>query len=362
VGIAVTTPAHGSSQLEPRGRLVAFVFLIEVGCASFAHRDESSARTTPGPGPQRKDLGGKVQLEPARPRGESASEPGDRASVAKVESRPEASGVPALAAMLILGGLAGRLWFEHRRRQAAEVEARSHLATMAHLDRIGSIGELTASLTHELHQPLGAILRNSEAAALLLASGNPNLEELREIVEDIRKEDKRATEIIRRMRALLRKEDLREEQVDLNEVARETVELISPEAASRGVRVDVEVQSGSATVAGDRVHLQQALLNLVLNAMDAMRDTPSEHRRLVVAVAATNGRADVSVRDFGSGIPAADMQQMFEPFYTTKKDGLGVGLSIVRSIIEAHNGSIGAENNADRGATVRFALPLHYHG
>src|SRR4029453_17211513 len=147
-----------------------------------------------------------------------------------------------------------------------------------------------------------AILRNSEAAALLLASGNPNLEELREIVEDIRKEDKRATEIIRRMRALLRKEDLREEQVDLNEVARETVELISPEAASRGVRVDVEVQSGSATVAGDRVHLQQALLNLVLNAMDAMRDTPSEHRRLVVAVAAPNGRADVPVPHLGSGI------------------------------------------------------------
>jgi signal transduction histidine kinase len=343
--------------------VVAFVFLIEVGCASFAHRDESSSRTTPGPGQQGRDLGGKVQLEPARPRIASASEPSaSRASAGNVGSRPEASGVPTLAAVLILGGLAGTLWFEHRRRQAAELEARRHLATMTHLDRIGSIGELTASLTHELQQPLGAILRNSEAAALLLASGNSNLEDLREIVEDIRKEDKRATEIIRRMRTLLRREDLHEEQVDLNDVAREMVELIAPDAASRGVRVDVDIHSSPATVAGDRVHLQQALLNLMLNAMDAMRDTPSEHRRLVVAVAATNGHADVSVRDFGPGIPTSEMKQMFEPFYTTKKDGLGVGLSIVRSIIEAHNGSIDAENNADRGATVRFALPLHHHG
>jgi signal transduction histidine kinase len=284
------------------------------------------------------------------------------ASAAKLENRYGSSAVPTLAAMFILGGLAGTLWLEHRRRQAAEAEARRHFVTMAHLDRIGSMGELTASLTHELHQPLGAILRNSEAAALLLASGSPDLDELREIVEDIRKEDKRATEIIRRMRTLLRKEDLQEEQVDLNELARETVELISPDATSRGVRVDVDVQSRPATVAGDRVHLQQALLNLLLNAMDAMRDTPSEHRRLVVAVAATNGHADVSVRDFGPGIPTSAMKQVFEPFYTTKKDGLGVGLSIVRSIIEAHNGSIGVENNADRGATVRFALPLHHHG
>jgi signal transduction histidine kinase len=272
------------------------------------------------------------------------------------------TGVPAVATVLILGALAGTLWFEHRRRHVAEVEARRHLATMTHLARLASMGELTASLAHELHQPLGAILRNAEAAALLLASGSAHVDELREIVEDIRKEDRRATEIIRRMRTLLRKQDLHEEQVDLNEIARETVGLISADAVSQGVRVEVDLQPSPASVAGDRVHLQQALLNLVLNGMDAMRDTPSEGRRLVVAVVATNGHADVSVRDHGHGIPAGAMKQLFEPFYTTKKDGMGMGLSIVRSIIEAHSGWIGAENNVDGGATVRFSVPLRHGG
>jgi signal transduction histidine kinase len=267
-----------------------------------------------------------------------------------------------VATVLIVGALAGTLWFEHRRRQEAEVEARRHLATMTHLARLGSMGELTASLAHELHQPLGAILRNSEAAALLLASSTAHVEELREIVEDIRKEDKRATEIIRRMRSLLRKQDLLEEQVDLNEIARETVGLISADALSHGVRVELDLRTGAASVAGDRVHLQQALLNLVLNAIDAMRDTPLDRRSLVVAIAATNGHADVSVRDHGPGIPRTAMMQVFEPFYTTKKDGMGMGLSITRSIVEAHNGRIGAENNPDGGATVRFSVPLRHRG
>lgn len=262
--------------------------------------------------------------------------------------------------MLILGGLAGTLWFEHRRRQIAEVEVRRHLATMAHLNRRASMGELTASLAHELHQPLGAILRNSEAATLLLTSGTAPVNELREIVDDIRKEDKRATEIIRRMRAFLGRHDLHEEAVDLNDVARETVDLIGSDAVTRGVRIEIDTHRSPAAVSGDRVHLQQALLNLLLNGMEAMRQTAPEHRRLIVSIAARNGDADVSVRDFGPGIPAHALRRVFEPFYTTKPDGMGMGLSIVRSIVEAHNGSIGAENNTDRGATVRFSLPLRH--
>jgi signal transduction histidine kinase len=162
----------------------------------------------------------------------------------------------SLAVTLVLSVLAGTLWLEHRRRRRAEVKARSYLATMAHMDRRAAMANLTAALAHELHQPLGAILRNSEAAKLLLASATPNRDELWEIVEDIRKEDKRASEIIRRLRALLQNHELKEEPVDLNDLARESVEFASAAAASRGVRVQIDLQrTHRALVTGDRVHL-----------------------------------------------------------------------------------------------------------
>jgi signal transduction histidine kinase len=265
----------------------------------------------------------------------------------------------SLAVTLVLSVLAGTLWLEHRRRRRAEVKARSYLATMAHMDRRAAMANLTAALAHELHQPLGAILRNSEAAKLLLASATPNRDELWEIVEDIRKEDKRASEIIRRLRALLQNHELKEEPVDLNDLARESVEFASAAAASRGVRVQIDLQrTHRAVVTGDRVHLQQVLLNLVLNGLDSMADTPSEHRRLIVATATSNGHVDVSVQDAGSGIPAHAIPKMFDPFFTTKADGMGMGLAVARSIIEAHNGRIAAVNNMHRGATVLFSLPL----
>ncbi len=275
---------------------------------------------------------------------------------------PSPQGIAALVVMLVLAGLAGTLWLEHRRRHLAEVEARRYLATMALLDRRASMGALTASLAHELHQPLGAILRNSEAATLLLASGGSRVDELREIIDDIRKDDKRATEIIQRVRTLLGKHDLHEEPVDLNDVARETVEFLAPDATVRGVRVQVDLQKGPAVVTGDRVHLQQVLMNLVMNGMDAMQDTPAERRQLIVATVATNAHVDVSVQDSGPGIPAEEIERVFEPFFTTKSDGMGMGLSIARNIVEAHSGTIVAENNAYRGATVRFSLPLRHRG
>jgi C4-dicarboxylate-specific signal transduction histidine kinase len=281
------------------------------------------------------------------------------ASRPSLSSRIRSKKVAAFAVTLVLSVLTGALWLEHHRRRRAEAKARGYLATMAHMDRRSAMANLTASLAHELHQPLGAILRNSEAAKLLLASATLNREELWEIVEDIRKEDKRASEIIRRLRAFLQNHELKEEQVDLNDLARESVQFASAAAASRGVFVQVDLQpTQRAVVTGDRVHLQQVLLNLVINGLDAMADTPPEHRRLIVATATADGHADVSVQDAGSGIPDHAIRKMFDPFFTTKADGMGMGLAVARSIVEAHNGRIAAMNNAHRGATVLFSLPL----
>jgi len=229
---------------------------------------------------------------------------------------------------------------------------------MAHMDRRAAMGELTTSLAHELNQPLAAILRNAEAAKMQLTSGLPSLSELDEIVEDIRKDDKRATDLIRRMRTLLRRRELEALPVDVNALARETIDLVAPEAASKGVRVELEAPNGVGLVTGDRVHLQQVLLNLVLNGIDAMTTTPADRRRLTVRTSSANGHVEVSVKDTGRGIPADALSRIFEPFFTTKEDGMGMGLSIARSIIEAHDGRLVAENNAGAGATVRFSLPV----
>jgi len=264
----------------------------------------------------------------------------------------------AIAAILVLAALCGTLLFEHRRRRRAEIQARRYLSTMADLDRRAAMGQLTASLAHELHQPLSAILRNAEAAGMLLDAGAP-AEDLREIVNDIRASDKRAAQIIQRVRTLVQKHEFGEEPIELNDVVRETMEVIAPDAASRAVRLQLVLDKPVAVlVSGDRIHLQQILLNLVLNGLDAMADTPEDERRLVVSTAARNGQVDLAVRDAGSGIAEDIVPRLFDPFFTTKRDGMGMGLSVVRSIVEAHNGRIEAHNNAGRGATLRVSLPV----
>ena len=279
------------------------------------------------------------------------------AETGAVRGWPAPYALGAAAVIVALAFLSVNLKLEHRRRQQAEMEVRHHVATMAHMDRLAAMGRLTASLAHELHQPLGAILRNSEAAKLLLASGRPVNDELKEIVEDIRKDDQRAAEIIRRMRTLLRKREVINEAVDLNDVVRETVDFVVPAAIIKSVRLETDLKASPAIVTGDRVHLQQVLLNLVLNGLDAMIDTPETERRLHVATSTRNGEIAVAVRDKGGGIGPSAMAHIFEPFVTTKIEGMGMGLSIAKSIIEAHRGKIHAENNPDKGATVRFTIP-----
>jgi PAS domain S-box-containing protein len=239
-------------------------------------------------------------------------------------------------------------------RKRAE-EAMQHLA---HTARLAAVGELTASIAHEINQPLGAILSNTEAAELLLESGSPSLDKVRMILADIRMDDLRASEVIQRVRALLRKRELAMLPLDLNEVAGEVGRLVAANASRHGVALDTEFAPGLPAVRGDRVHLQQVLLNLLLNAIDAMLDTPPAERRIVVRTARDGDRSvRVSISDQGHGIPPDKLPRIFDAFVTTKEHGLGLGLALARSIVEAHGGRIQARNNPDGGATFYFAVP-----
>jgi signal transduction histidine kinase len=222
------------------------------------------------------------------------------------------------------------------------------------------MGELTASIAHEINQPLGAILSNADAAEMLLESSPSALNQVRDILGDIRKDDLRASEVIRRLRALLRKRELEMHPVDLNEVTSEVVLLVRAESRRRGVTVASEPAGDLPLVRGDKVHLQQVLLNLVLNGMEAVADVPGEKRVTVLAGVNANGYAEIAVSDRGPGVQPDRLPRLFDPFFSTKKEGMGLGLSIARSLVEAHGGRIWAENNPDGGATFRFTLPTNH--
>jgi PAS domain S-box-containing protein len=230
---------------------------------------------------------------------------------------------------------------------------------LAHASRLATVGELSASIAHEINQPLGAILSNADAAELLLESESPPLDEVRKILADIRNDDLRASEIIRHIRLLTRKHVMQMESLDVNEVAGEVVRLMEAEARRRNIPLGTQFTAAPARIFGDRVHLQQVLMNLILNGMEAMVDTPESERRLFVRTV-TNGRrrVEISVTDSGRGIPPEKLPRLFESFFTTKENGMGLGLAIARSIIDSHQGRIFAENNSDVGATFRFDLPV----
>jgi PAS domain S-box-containing protein len=230
---------------------------------------------------------------------------------------------------------------------------------LAHASRVALLGELTASIAHEIDQPLGAILSNADAAELLLETESPSLDEVRKILADIRTDDLRASDIIRHIRLLTRKRVMQMETLDVNDVAGEVVRLMEGEARRRSVSLHTKF-AAAAMITGDRVHLQQVMMNLLLNGMEAMADTPESERHLFVRTA-INGqrRVEISVTDSGRGIPPEKLPRLFESFFTMKESGMGLGLSIARSIVDAHQGRIFAENNSDGGATFRFDLPAH---
>jgi PAS domain S-box-containing protein len=248
--------------------------------------------------------------------------------------------------------LIGALADVTERRDAEELGQR-----LAHASRLTTMGELTASIAHEINQPMSAILSNVDAAEMLLDANRLEPEELRAILADIRNDDLRAAEVIRHMRGLANKRHIEPEVFDAAELIAGVLRIAGPVARRR--QVALEWDCGSLPlVRADRIHLQQVLLNLVFNAMDAMQSTPPERRCLEIAAwAAGSGMIEIRVRDHGHGIPEGREDKIFQRFYTTKGDGLGLGLPIARSLVQANGGQIWAETEPDKGATFRFTVP-----
>ena len=243
-------------------------------------------------------------------------------------------------------------------RKQAEQELQQQRQELAHVARVSVMGELATSVAHELNQPLGAILSNAEAAELFLSQDPPALGELRAILADIRKDDERAGEVIRRMRSLLRKQELEREPVQMNLLVEDVFRLVSSDASLRQVAITAALSPHLPPVQGDRIQLQQVLLNLIMNAMEAMTKQPPEKRRLIVRTSYTgDGTVELSVADSGPGIEPGNLPRLFEPFFTTKQSGIGMGLPISRKIVEAHHGRISAESHPAGGAVFRVTLP-----
>ena len=243
-------------------------------------------------------------------------------------------------------------------QKEADRETQRSRAALMHVARVATMGELTAAVAHELKQPLGAILANAEAADMLLGAATPDLTELREILADIRADDRRAADIIDRMRSLLEKHELAKVPIAVNETAWQVLRLLDLEATERQVELRFEPAPDLPPVAGDRVHLQQVLMNLVLNGLEAMAAVPPGRRELHVRTAKLDGaKVSIVVTDSGGGIPEEQLPWLFEPFWTTKDHGLGMGLSIARTIVESHDGRIWVENVAGGGARFHVELP-----
>ena len=251
------------------------------------------------------------------------------------------------------------LWllFEHRRRRRLEVEGRQRMAELAHMNRQATAGHLSASIAHELNQPLGAILNNVEAAALMIKSPSPNLQELETILDDIKRDDERASKVIGRLRRLLTRGAFDPQEVDLNKVVRDVVRIASAQAIARDVKLDSNLAQQPLRVKGDNVQLQQVVLNLIVNGIDAIAETPNGVREIACRSWASDGQALVSIRDTGPGIASDRLERLFEPFFTTKQDGMGMGLCIAHTIMEAHGGKISAESRPS-GAVFHVSLPL----
>ncbi len=243
------------------------------------------------------------------------------------------------------------------RRKQAERDELQQRNELARLSRLAILGELSGALAHELNQPLTAILSNAQAAQDILDQNPSDLDELREILQDIVDADRGARELIRRLRLLFRKGEIQSEVLDLNELAREVVKLMNGELAHHGVTVETELADVLPLVHGDRVQLQQVLINLIVNASDAMVGNNGVDRRLNLATLLDkNGDVEMRVADTGCGIPSEEVERIFEPFHTTKSKGLGLGLAVCRTIISAHSAKLWAGNNRDRGACFHIVF------
>lgn len=259
--------------------------------------------------------------------------------------------------------LIGEVFANLLARKQAELELQTLREDLSHVNRVSTIGELTTSLAHELSQPLTAILSSAQAAEILLESRPGDIERIREALAAIVEADLRANEVIRRLRGLLRKASPELAPHDVSELVREVARLVGGDASLAGVSLRLDLAPDLPRVRCDRVQVQQVVLNLVLNGLSAMPESITEDRTLVLSTAReSSGAVRVAVRDSGLGIAEADLDHIFQAFYTTREDGLGMGLAIARSIVEAHGGRVEARNNPDRGATISFTLPVGEEG
>jgi len=244
-------------------------------------------------------------------------------------------------------------------RKLAEEELRQLGEELAQAGRVLALGELSTSIAHELNQPLAAMLSNAQAARRFLDRDPPELAEVRLALEDIERDDRHAGRIIQRLRAFINRAEIRRDPVDLNEIGREVLRLVRAEAASRGVMTISRFTFSKPTVRGDRVALQQVLLNLVLNALDAAQQSPPGERQVTVSSRREDsGAIAITVTDTGPGVDPQQLGRLFEPFFTTKVGGIGLGLSLSRSLVEAHGGEVWAERNPNGGMTFGFRIPV----
>ncbi|AMA57521.1 ATPase [Bradyrhizobium sp. CCGE-LA001] len=262
------------------------------------------------------------------------------------------------AVFLVQAGLISGLLHERRRRRFVEVESRQRLAELAHANRYSAVGELTTSIAHELNQPLGSILTNAETAELMLRANSPDISEVRQILADIRRDDQRASEVIRRLRSVLKKTPFEVKEIELNDTVREAIGLVKAVADGRRIALIYTPVLVDLDVKGDPVQLQQVILNLIMNAMDAVSDANADKREVSVSTVRAGNHAEIRITDTGPGIAATDLAKVFDPFFTTKPQGMGMGLAIVKTIIEAHQGDIAAANHAAGGALFTIRLPI----
>jgi C4-dicarboxylate-specific signal transduction histidine kinase len=263
----------------------------------------------------------------------------------------------ALCTVLLLqGAMIALLVLERHRRQFAEINARQRLVELAHVNRFSTAGEVAASIAHEISQPLGATLNNVETAKIMLEDPALDRKEIKEIVDDIGRDNRRATQIIQHLRGYVKKAPSERKNVDLNDEISEVLRFLSAEVRSRNVSLRSKLTAVPLCVNGDPIQLEQVFSNLILNALDAVSDTEQVRKVVKVKTTRVGNFAEVSIADSGPGVPPDAMKKIFDPFYSTKEHGMGMGLSIVRTIVEAHNGTISVENGS--GAVFRVRLPL----
>ncbi|WOH51164.1 ABC transporter substrate binding protein [Bradyrhizobium sp. sBnM-33] len=252
----------------------------------------------------------------------------------------------------------GGIFVDITDQKSAEAETALQRVEIEHLMRVSALGELSGSIAHEVNQPLTAILSNAQAALHLLRQNAPDLAEIRGALEDIVHEDNRAGEVIHRLRSLLKKGERKVESININDLVRSTISLVHSELIGRDISVKLNLQDNVFLTRGDSVQLQQVLLNLIMNAMDAMASTPTTQRSILISTReAKAGMIDVLVKDRGHGICPKENGRLFEPFYTTKAHGLGLGLALCSTIIKAHQGKLTLVNGEGGGAVAGFSLP-----